>query len=230
MKRSSFCTTAVENRTSPAYRLSTSPEPTVTGFGQFTHETRPVCGFTGVDFRASGDVSIRMGEVEAVVIEAYENILPLLKTEVIGNQLIISEPASIQISDKSPIRFMITMKKLEYASMRGSGDINIDGLEDDMVKFDLSGIGTITAYGKVRTLIASLPGMGFIVCIGLEADTVIAHHSGTGEINVRAERSLDANITGVGAINYYGDSANITRTITGYGKINQLPEPRPRYF
>ncbi len=122
------------------------------------------------------------------------------------------------------------MKKLVDASMSSTGDISIDGLDTDQVKFDLSGTGTITANGKVRKLIANLPGMGFIVFIELEADTVLADHSGMGEIIVRVEHSLDAHITGVGAIHYYGDSANITKTVTGYGKINQLLEPGPRNF
>lgn len=230
MQRSNFCTPAFENRVSPAYSISMPLGMTVKGFDQVARETRPVSGFTGVDFQATGEVSITMGEVDALVIEADENLLPLLKTEVVGSQLIISEPANAQISDNSPIRYMITMKKLMNASMSGTGDIDIDGVDADLVQFDLSGTGTNTAYGKVRKLIASLPGMGFIVCMGLDADTVIADHSGTGEIIVRTEHSLDANITGVGAINYYGDIANIIKTVTGYGKINQLLEPGPRYF
>lgn len=206
-------------------------EQTVKGFDQVAaRKICPVSDFTSVDFQATGEVSITMGEIDSVVIEADENILPFLKTEVIGSQLIISETVNVQISDKRPIHYAITMKKLVHASMSGTGDINIDGIDDDLVKFDLSGTGTITAYGKVRTLMANLPGMGFIVCIELEADTVIANHSGTGEIIVRAEHSLNANITGVGAIKYYGDSANIIQTVTGYGKINQLLEPGPRYF
>lgn len=224
MKSSNFFTSMFENKVSPACSLSVSLVQDA------ARENRPVNGFTSIDFQSTGDVSITMGEVDSVVIEADENILPLLKTEVIGCQLIISETANPQISDKSPIHYLIMMKNLVGASMSGTGDIIIDGLDTDQVKFDLSGTGTITAYGKVRTLIASLPGMGFIVCIGLEADTVIAHHSGTGEIFVRAERNLDANISGVGAINYYGDSANIIKTVTGYGKINQLLELGPRYF
>ncbi len=45
-------------------------------------------------------------------------ILPLLKTEVIGSQLIISEPANAQISDRDVIRFTITVKKLVDVSIR----------------------------------------------------------------------------------------------------------------
>ncbi len=230
MKSSNFFPPTCEYMVSPACSLSMPLEQTVQGLDQSIRETRPVSGFTGIDFQATGDVSITMGEADTVVIEADENILPFLKTEVIGSQLVISEPANIQISDKNPTRYTITMKKLVDASMSGTGDININGIDADLVKVDLSGTGTITASGKVRTLIASLPGMGFIVCMGLEADTVTADHSGTGEIIVRAEHSLDANMTGVGAINYYGDSANITESVTGYGRINQLLEPGPRYF
>lgn len=209
---------------SPDCSLSTPFKRTVKGYAKVTRETRSVSGFTGVDFQATGDVSIRMGDEDSVVIEAAENILPLLKTEVIGSQLIISERADTEISDRSPMRFTITTKKLESASMSGTGDININGVDADLLKFDLAGTGTITAHGKVKTLIVSLPGMGFLICDGLEADRVIADHNGIGEILVRAEHSLNAEITGVGAIKYYGDPANIVKAVTGYGKIYQLPQ------
>lgn len=230
MKSSNCYTPTLNNMVPKTWELPTPFEPTIQDSDQVTHETRPVSGFTGVDFQAAGDMSITMGEVDSVVIVADDNILPLLKTEIIDSQLIISAPANVHISEKGPIHFWITMKKLVDASMSGTGDMHIDGLDADLVRFDLSGTGTITANGKARTLIASLPGMGFILCIGLEADTVIAHHSGTGEIIVRAEHSLEADITSVGAIKYYGHSADITKAVTGYGKINQLLEPGPRYF
>lgn len=224
MKRAIFFTLAFVSIVSLACSSINLPfYRTIKGSGQVTSETRPASGFTGVDLQTTGDVTITIGKVDSVVVEADDNILPLLKTEVIGSQLLISKRANTKISTRNPMRFIVTMKKLENASMSGTGDIKIDGLDSDLVKFDLSGTGSITANGKVKTLHVSLPGTGKIVCEELEADTVIAHHSGNGEITVRAGHSLDANITGVGSINYYGDPAEITKTITGHGSINELP-------
>ncbi len=197
--------------------------PTVRGSGHLTRETRPVSGFTGVDLQAVGEVTITMGDVDSVVVEADDNILPLLKTDLVGSQLIIARPSAAKLSTGNPIRFIITMKQLEQASLSGTGDININGLDADQVKFDLPGTGQITAKGKVGLLNVSLPGTGKIVCDALEADTVVADHDGAGEITVRARRSLDARISGHGSINYYGDPTDVSKTVTGYAKINKLP-------
>ncbi len=223
MKRYTLCVLAFVSLVSLACSFSIPFSGTVQGSGQVTRETRRVTGFTGVDLDTVGEVTITMGEVDAVVVEADDNILPLLKTEVVGSQLIIGKPAPTKISTGHPIRYIITMKTLENATISGTGDIKVDGLDADLVKFDLPGTGRITAKGKAQTLHVSLPGTGEIVCDELEADTVVADHSGTGEITVRAVRSLSAHIAGHGFINYYGDPTNITATVTGHGSINRLP-------
>ncbi len=196
---------------------------TVTGSGQFTRETRPVSDFTGVDLRAVGEVTIKMGKLESAVVEADDNILPLLKTELVGSQLIIGKRDNTKIRTGNPIRFIITMTRLENVSISGTGDIKINGLNSDLVTFDLPGTGSITAHGKVKTLNVSLPGTGTIDCDGLESDTVVADLNGAGEITVSARHSLQAAIAGVGSIKYSGDPTNITRTVTGHGNISKLP-------
>ncbi len=196
---------------------------TVTGSGRATSETRPVSGFTGVDFQTTGEVIITQGAADSVVVQADDNLLRLLRTEVVGSQLRISQPSNVKISTRNPIRFIITMRAIENVALSGTGEIKIDGLDSDLVKLDLSGTGALTAHGKAKTVQVSLSGTGFIRCDELEADSVVARHSGNGEITVRARHALDANMTGVGAINYCGDPARITRTITGHGMINALP-------
>ncbi len=158
-----------------------------------------------------------------MVIEADDNILPLLKTEVIGSQLLISMRANTYINVTNPVHYTITMKTIESASVSGSGNMNIIGLDSDLVKFDLPGTGSITAKGNVKTLNVSLPGAGDIDCDGLKADNVVADLNGFGNITVRAGHNLNAEINGVGSINYYGDPTIITKTVTGHGSINNLP-------
>lgn len=120
MKRSIFFILAFVSIVSLACSISIPLGRKVTGSGQVARETRPVSGFTGVELQTVGDVTITIGEVESVVVEADDNLLPLLKTEVAGNRLLISMPANTKISTGNPIRFAITMKALENASIRKS--------------------------------------------------------------------------------------------------------------
>ncbi len=244
MKRSIFFTVAFICMVSLGCGFGIPFSGTVKGSGQIARETRPLSGFTGVDLQAVGDVTITIAEVDSVVVEADDNILPLLKTEVVGGQLRISKPAGTKISVENPIRFTVTMKTLENASVSGTGDMKVDGLDSDLVNLNLSGTGCITANGKAGTLNISMPGTGRITakgkagtlnvnltdrgngniaCDGLEADIVTARLGGTGDITVRAGHSLEAAISGTGTVNYHGDPTTVTRSVTGHGSINRLP-------
>jgi hypothetical protein len=53
----------------------------------------------------------------------------------------------------------------------------------------------------------------------LAADDVRAVVGGSGSIFVTATRTLDASVTGSGAILYTGDPENVARSVTGSGAI-----------
>jgi len=54
-----------------------------------TSETRLIQGIHGVDLTGFGELTITQGTEEALVIEAEESMLPLVKTQVDGGVLVI---------------------------------------------------------------------------------------------------------------------------------------------
>jgi hypothetical protein len=59
----------------------------VTGSGQTESETREVSGFTRVDLSGSGEVTVVQGDVESLTVEADENVLPVLTSDVSDSTL-----------------------------------------------------------------------------------------------------------------------------------------------
>jgi hypothetical protein len=191
----------------------------VRGSGKMVSESRPVSGFTSLELAGSADVEVSFGETESVVVEAEDNILPLVETEVRGSTLVVRLKPLTSISTTRGIHVTVTMKELESASLPGSGQIVIENLQAEQVGFGLYGSGKIIADGAVDELVATLSGSGNIECGDLQADSVSVKISGSGNAEVYASESLDASISGSGNIKYNGDPEEVNKSVSGSGEV-----------
>src|SRR4051812_40191266 len=130
----------------------------VQGSGVAKSETRDVPTFTRIDSAGSADVTVTIGDKQSLTVEADDNILPLIDTNVKGDKLQIGSHDSF--STRTPIKITITMAKLEEARVAGSGSVNATGI--DAKKFDahISGSGNVNVTGKAESLSASIAGSG----------------------------------------------------------------------
>jgi hypothetical protein len=191
----------------------------VKGSGNVIRETREVSGFTGIDLTGSANVDVTFGEPDAVVVEAEDNIMPLIETKVENNQLVIGLKPNTNISTKIPILVHVTMKSLEAVSLSGSGSVTSSILNGDTIKLDMFGSGDINLSGTVKSAIITLGGSGTITCNQLKASSVKVDMSGSGNARVYASSSLEAVVSGSGSIRYSGNPAQISKNVTGSGSI-----------
>ncbi len=70
-----------------ALLLVSSGCSTVSGSGNVVTETRQVSGFNRIDLAGSGEVTIQQGDAESLTIEADDNVLPRLTSEVSNSTL-----------------------------------------------------------------------------------------------------------------------------------------------
>ena len=61
----------------------------VKGSGTLASEVRQVAEFTEVELAGSADVEVTVGGEQKVVVEADDNILPLVETNVVNGRLVI---------------------------------------------------------------------------------------------------------------------------------------------
>lgn len=191
----------------------------VRGSGNLVSEERQHSGFTGIELAGSADVEVSFGETESVVVEAEDNIISLIETDVRGSTLVIRTKPNTTIASSLPVRVLVTMKELKAVSLPGSGFITIDGLDAERVEFELPGSGTINASGVVDELQVSLPGSGELECQDLQARTAEVKLGGSGIVKVFASQGLDAAISGSGTIQYSGNPANVKEKVTGSGEV-----------
>ena len=211
------------------------------GSGNVIRETRQVSGINRVSLSGFGHVEITQGESESLTVSTDDNIMPLIKTDVRGNTLVLeftNEGKRRNIDPSDGINYTLVVKDLERIDVSGAGDIHVGPLEAETLKVDLSGAGNLE-FDSVRAdeLVIDVSGAGSIIIAGqvkgqeinhsgvgtyhaaeLESDTAIVNISGAGSATIWVKEILDVNVSGLGNIIYYG-TPRVTQNVTGLGKL-----------
>src|SRR5688500_9858117 len=77
---------------------------TIHGSGVAKTETRDVAEFTRIEATGSPNVTVTIGDKQSLTIEADDNILPLLTTEVKDGKLVIASEKNTSYSPKTDIK------------------------------------------------------------------------------------------------------------------------------
>ncbi len=174
--------------------------PSVDPGNQVT-ETRDVSGFHAVRFDAAGKMSIAQGETESLKIEAGNNILPHILTEVVNGVLIIrvDEPRW-NVGIPQPVEYTLVVKELDDFIVSGAGDVKIDDLQSTTMKIDISGAGNFDIDS-------------------LQADSLDLGLSGAGNVQISDLKvaTLDATLGGAGNFDLAGKATEQTALLTGLG-------------
>ena len=216
----------------------------VAGSGVVQSETRQVSDFDSIFIDYPADITIRQGKTESVKIEAEDNLIPQLRTDVRGGTLYFEtrEPnwnervnptkpvlVTITVTDLYKVRFSsagkMSLEDLEVDSLElsltGAGDIALTKLDANQLDINLSGAGSIRADGYTKELSLRISGFGDFNGFELESQYADVNISGAGSAKVWAERELDARISGAGSVDYYGKPA-VSKNVSGIGNINNM--------
>ena len=215
--------------------------PSERGSGKIITETRDVSNFDAVEVSYPAEVLIQQGNAESLKIEADDNLLPNLKTQVRNGKLEIfyrredgkhvtptkTVKITIVVKDLSDVDFNsageLTIEKLKTdnldVSLSGAGNLNLDSVQLKGLGVSLSGAGSMTASGSAEDLDMSISGFGDFKGGDLHSQVARVNISGAGSATVWVDENLTAGISGAGSIDYYG-SASVTRQISGVGGVN----------
>jgi Putative auto-transporter adhesin, head GIN domain len=192
--------------------------PGVRGSGNTVKETRDVTGFDEIVVGGSGDVTVEVTGTESLDVEAEDNILPLLTTEVVGGRLELGSTGSFTTT--RGIHYTITAATLTGVTIRGSGSVVADGVDADSFAVRIEGSGDVTPTGTAASLTVQIDGSGNVNAFDLEATTVDVEINGSGSASVYAIQALDVQINGSGDVAYDGDPA-VDESINGSGDVRR---------
>jgi len=215
--------------------------PGVSGSGNIVTETRKVSGFDAISVEYPAQVLIKQGNTESLKIEAEDNLLPDIKTEVKNGTLEIfyKKTGDKHVNPTKPVVITINVKDLKEVNFSSAGELTIDGLKTDnldvalngagnvelneiavkKLSVNLSGAGSMTASGAADDLDVNISGFGDFKGADLHVQTANVTISGAGSATVWVDDTLDVEISGAGSVDYYG-SPDVSKQVSGVGGMN----------
>ena len=190
----------------------------VRGSGNVITESRDVSGFSEIALFGSGTVRVDVNGTESLTVEAEDNIMPLLKTEVRNGRLELSVESSI--SPTTDITYTVAAVALDGVTIAGSGDATATGIAADLFDVEISGSGRVEPTGTAASLVVEISGSGRYLGEGLEASIGTVRVSGSGEAVVNVTDDLDVDVSGSGGVQYVGEPT-ITESVSGSGRVTR---------
>ena len=192
----------------------------VTGSGKVVNETRNVSGFDGLIIVGAGHINIDRTGTESLSITTDDNLLQYIDTQVRGGKLVIEFKPKIWVDRFSDLSFNLTVKDLNSLQVTGAVSIDAQNLQGDQMTVSIDGTGATNLAGQVDQLTVSLNGMGTFNSENLQAKRATVINEGASAAVVRVSDSLNATISGIGAIEYIGNP-QVTKNISGPGAVRQ---------
>lgn len=190
----------------------------VKGSGVRQKQKRDVESFTSIATEGAFDIEVVCQKTPSLEIEADDNILPLITTEVSRNVLHIKSRRSFSISD--PIKLKIAVANLDGLSVSGAGKIEVAGIKNDQFEIDANGATTIRLAGETKVLDIDTNGAGKIDAHRLKADRGVIEAKGVARVDVNVSQKLEVTVSGPARVTYVGDPV-VEKTVNGPGSVER---------
>lgn len=186
------------------------------GDGKKVTESRQVGAFTAVRVEGSIDAAVKVGGAQAVTVTIDQNLQPLVTTEVSDGTLVIrTDDASWD--GKGVVE--ITVPALRAVSIRGSGDVTVEGGQGDL-KLGIQGSGDLRWNGAAARLEASITGSGDMRLSGTAEQTRISV-AGSGDVKAGdlTSKAAEVSVAGSGDVELTLDGGTFRARVAGSGDV-----------
>ncbi|WP_296951155.1 head GIN domain-containing protein [uncultured Massilia sp.] len=192
----------------------------VQGNGVLASDQRAVGTVQGLEVSGSIVVDVRVGPATSLLVEADSNILPLVRTDVRGDRLVVEVERSWRSSN--PVRVTYTVPRLTDVRRGGSGRLSVQGLNGAPLTVSNSGSGTTVLAGRVASLDADSAGSGSLDATMLESASANLRLTGSGHMNVGQVRGDYAivKLDGSGQLRVGGSVRALTARASGSGQLD----------
>lgn len=218
-------------------------EDCFTNTGAIVKEERRVGDFDSIDVRDYVNLILSQDSVNKVVVEAGQNIISGITTEVIDRQLLIDNTLKCNWlrSYSKPINVYISVKNLQKIYYLGSGNVTSTNiLKTTLLKLEIWGgcgsidldldvhqgifalqLGTadITLHGNCTICSIYQGDYGIFQCKELKTGYNQTTNRGSNDCYINVTQYLDATIDAIGNIYYTGNPDSVKTKINGTGQL-----------
>jgi disulfide oxidoreductase YuzD len=195
--------------------------------------------------KGSIDIQVVQAAESSIQIQADENILPFIVVE--NNEdgeTVVKTKSGYSLSTNNVILVTYTSPNVESITIAGSGNIVTQNKINNSTEFKVSiagsgnatinvhspkvvakiaGSGNINSSGETRDLQVTISGNGDYKGENLMAENATVKISGSGNVRLHADATLNVNISGSGDV-YYRGNPTITEKTHGSGNIKRVEE------
>lgn len=189
----------------------------VQGNGIKKTEARTVADFTAVDVSGAYEVQWSKGAT-SVSVEADENLLPLVKTEVSGGKLRIYNEGALAGS----IKVIVASEALKEVDTAGANQFKASNVKLDALSLTSTGANTVEISGAATTLKVEFTGASQLKAKELAATTAEISLNGACSADIAVSEKLKADVGGASSLSYSGNPSAEKNT-SGAGSIHQRP-------
>ncbi len=209
----------------------------VIGNGQITEEFRSLKKFTGIQAGGSFDIMLVQGDEPSLIIEADENLMDFIRTEVVGQTLKLSTEA--RFLNISKLKVTIVFDQLNDIRLSGAArlrtadplqsrniDLRMSGASTASIELyagdldaRLSGASKLQLVGKVEELEGRLSGSSRLQAYDTELEECSLRTSGASKAEVLVTEELDFRGSGSSTVYYKGSPSKISTKTSGASSV-----------
>lgn len=190
----------------------------VSGSGNIEKETRDVGDFRSIDVGGVFRVEATAQKDKSVEVEADDNLLPLIKTEVRGGTLYINADKRLRSSSQIVIR--VSAPNIDSINSSGVANVSVSNVKNDKLGIDASGASKVSVQGETSQLTIDVSGASHIDADSLTALTARIGASGASNVLVNASNELNVDASGASKVIYSG-TARVTKSTSGGSSVSQ---------
>ncbi len=190
----------------------------VKGSGHTASEVRDLTGFHALDVGGVFQVHITADKEFAVEVEADDNLLPLISTEVRNGVLRIKTDR--KLSTSNPIRIRVSAPDIDNLDVSGAAAVTVENIRNDGLNVDASGASKIKINGETAKLILDVSGATKVDAESLAAEHATVEASGASQVSVQVAGQLRTNASGASRVDYSGTPIEVIKKTSGAASVS----------
>jgi len=194
-----------------------SLHPSLKGDGAVKTESRQIANFTELEIGGAYEVKWASGP-PSLTITGDENLLPNIKSAVVGSTLKIRSESSFE--SRHAVQIFVNSSALVRLQLNGAVNFTARRVSSANFAIVSEGASTIQVDGNVTNLNVELNGASRLNAPALNSKSADITLSGASNADIAVKDALKATISGAATLTYSGQPTTVEKQTSGVSSIH----------
>lgn len=189
----------------------------VHGSGNLVNEKRSISGFKSIEAGGVFQIEVTAQKDFGVEVEADDNLLSMIRTDVDGGVLRIKTDKHFKSSN--PVRIRISAPDIEKLDISGVANVTLDNVKNAALSIESSGASKIKVSGETAKLSVDVSGATKINADDLKSGNAVIDASGASFVSVNVTGDITSDVSGASRVVYSGTPTNVSTKKSGASSV-----------